>query len=198
MNQLVIPSCTAIWQGVHHIPGWFAEDELRALTFVAAVALKNCAGALLEIGSYKGRASIALAKTVEATAPGRMIYALDPGTGDWVGEHDDHWDALNGYLAAAGVSDKITCIRCSPTLENLQWSESLAFVLFDGAHGLREVRRDFDLICTHVEAGGIAAIHDDSADFPGVAMHCQQIERRYRWDRLFKVGTLSFFQKRKV
>jgi predicted O-methyltransferase YrrM len=192
---LSVPFRRETWREIERIPGRFSEYEIRGLAFAASVAMQTTQGAILEIGSYKGQATVALGKVAQAIDSHRRIYAVDPGTGDWIGAHSSHWEELLSNLANAGLDGKVHCIRCVPSMAGFSCPEPLALALINGAHGLREVRRDFEMIAPHVLGGGVAAFHHDCASWPGVTMHCQQIERLYRWILVMKVETLTVFFK---
>jgi len=75
------------------IDGWFDEAELGLLVrCVNEASLRNSISPkqlnIVEIGSYKGRSTVALGLTMAALSLTGTIYAVDPHEGMRSGKHD--------------------------------------------------------------------------------------------------------------
>src|SRR6266581_3102534 len=72
------------------IPGWTPLEQLLAL-YVAAAFDQSVLGDIVEVGSWCGRSTVALA--LAAKHSGRQLHAVDifPELGDWVRNPDKTW-----------------------------------------------------------------------------------------------------------
>ena len=77
MPQDFAPASDEAWQRVSAAPGFLSEREARFLALVAAAAPAR--GAILEIGSFKGKSTVGLASIAARYSLGRVI-AVDPFT----------------------------------------------------------------------------------------------------------------------
>jgi predicted O-methyltransferase YrrM len=146
------------------IEGWLRPEQARVL-WCAAKRLRPPAR-IVEIGSYRGRSAIVLAR---AARSGTEVVAIDPhagndrGPGQWEGsraegdaDHAQFWSNLE----RAGVADRIIYVR-SGSEEALATVEGAIELLYiDGAHRYGAVMADLDGWGTRVAPGGTMLIHD--------------------------------------
>ena len=66
----------ALKELIQHIDGWLTDEEAKLLYKLA----KNCKGVIVEIGSWKGKSTICMAKGSKA-GNNVKIYAIDPHVG---------------------------------------------------------------------------------------------------------------------
>lgn len=148
---------------VKNVEGWLTPSESDFLYKTA----QKCSGrgVIVEIGSWKGKSTIQLAKGSKA---GHQVpvYAIDPHTG--APEHHaifgttQIWtfDEFKKNINDAGVSDTVHPIvdRSENVAKN--WREPIEFLWIDGAHAYKLAKLDFDSWYPHLIDGGIIAYHD--------------------------------------
>jgi len=103
---------------------------------------------VVEIGSWKGRSTVAIALGLRARGNGR-VYAIDPHTGSK--EHVEVFGAIDTFgtfvqnIRDAGVSDFVEALRTSSHEARARFSDNSISVLFvDGSHEYVDVIRDIE------------------------------------------------------
>lgn len=151
--------------------GWLTKNEQDCLCKLA----KSCTGkgVIVEIGSWKGKSTICLAKGSQL---GRRvpIYAIDPHTG--APEHHaifsttEIWtfDEFKKNIKEAGVEDLVNSIvdRSENVAKN--WDKPIEFLWIDGAHAYESALLDFKSWYPHLIDGGIIAYHDNIGEVKAV------------------------------
>src|SRR5438876_12261609 len=94
-------------------PGYLAEREARFLMLAAAGAPAD--GAIVEIGSFKGRSTVGLAYVAQRYGLGDVV-AIDPHTSPSTTDPDlgterSSYDEFQENLRRAGVADAVECRR---------------------------------------------------------------------------------------
>lgn len=161
------------------VPGWSTKDELRAL-YRAAVNAEG-PGDLAEIGSWKGRSTIVLARALQDAGADARVWAIDHHGGSDEERHrkvlateGSTLDAFQRNLAAARVADRIVPLVMSSKEAAADLSRrgvSLRLVFIDGAHDEPSVRADIRAVRPLLAPRGVIALHDcdiHDANFPGV------------------------------
>lgn len=138
------------------VEGWLSEAQGRTLMGMAAAVTGR--GAIVEIGSWKGRSTVWLA--AGGKAAGQRVYAIDRHTGS---REDPSAHTLSEFLdniARAGVVDSVEPLVMSSAeaSEFVRGPVELLFV--DGDHSFDGVRRDADLWLPRIVEGGIVLFHD--------------------------------------
>lgn len=137
------------WRYPADVPGWLTEAEARRLAELAAGLL------VLEVGSYHGRSTVALAQTAA------RVHAVDTHRGD----RDCGWGwtlpALQGNLGRYGLAHKVV-VHLGESADVLPVLAPGAFglALIDGAHDFESVRRDVRLAWRLLALEGHLCCHD--------------------------------------
>lgn len=126
------------------------DDEL---TEVYHVAQKIEDGIILEIGSYRGVSTIALAKGNNGK---NKLVTVDPFIAH--GEVDANKTTFWSYIERAGVKEHITQIQDFST--NITIDDKIALLLIDGDHSYEGVKHDFEKFGPKVKKGGYIVMHD--------------------------------------
>jgi hypothetical protein len=168
------------------IEGWFDEVELSLLVdCVAEVALRNSNSSIplniVEVGSHKGRSTVAMGLTLAALSLAGTIYAIDPHEGVRSGRHDridkgeqTYNDFLNN-IKHFGLDKFVRCVRSKSTETRIDVPISL--ILIDGMHFYKNVSEDFRHFEKNIIRKGMIAFHDYREEFPGVTEFVNSLMR---------------------
>lgn len=147
---------------VKNVEGYFGDIE-GAFLYSAAKTIKG-RGIILEIGSWKGKSTIWLAKA-SLSGPKVKVYAVDPHTGS--PEHKEQFGTVDTFsdfkqnIERAGVTETVIPIVKTSMQAAQEWDGSpIEFLWIDGAHEYEMVKQDFDLWSPYVVEGGTIAFHD--------------------------------------
>jgi len=149
-------------KSVDRIHGYLADEEGELLYNLA----QNCTGkgVIVEIGSWKGRSTIWLAKGSKGGSRVK-VYAIDPHTGS--SEHRKSADAriwtfeeFKRNIKNAEVDDVVVSIVKTSEETAKDFDKPVELIFIDGAHEYDLVKLDFDLWFPKVIDGGIMAFHD--------------------------------------
>jgi predicted O-methyltransferase YrrM len=136
-------------------PGWMSDAEL---TYLAECAGKSTA--IVEIGSWKGRSTLALACNTSGT-----VYAVDTwkGTeqqGDELAQHEPGWLLTEFKRNTAGLDNIVICEGPSVEMAKLHMGLTLDMIFIDGYHTYEGVRDDILSWTPMLRPGGILCGHD--------------------------------------
>lgn len=125
---------------------------------------------IVEIGSWKGRSTIALAMGVSARGSGR-VFAIDPhrGSRDLIEKHGpiDSYAEFEENIRRANVSEIITALRTTSHLGRTQFGDNSVHLLFiDGSHEYEDVLQDINDWIPALANRAHVIFNDPS--FPGV------------------------------
>jgi SAM-dependent methyltransferase len=146
------------------VEGWLTEAQAARLD--AAARRLGRGARVVEIGSFRGRSTIVLAR---AAPPDAEVVAIDPHLGSDRGPQeiaaqpalgeDDH-AAFRANLERAGVAARVRHVRrlSGEALGDVEGALDLLFV--DGAHRYGPARDDLERWGGRVRAGGALLVHD--------------------------------------
>lgn len=176
-----------------HVDGWLSEAQGEAL--LAAAARTAGSGAIVEIGSWKGRSTVWLG--AGAALSGRKVFAVDPHEGS---REDPAARTLEPFLEnirGAGLGDVVEPVvaRSDEAARTITGPVELLFI--DGDHSPEGARRDVDLWLDRVVQGGTVMFHDVATS--GYAGPRRMFQQRVCWDAAFhrvrKVGSMAIAEK---
>lgn len=151
------------------IGGGTSLAELKFLFVLASRARHNC---IVEIGSYVGRSTIALAHG-SMSGHGVAVYAVEPheavrgALGVEFGPQDR--TAFFQNLLRAEATEVVRPVGLPSLAVARMWNRSVAILFIDGDHHYDAVRADFDAWSPHVVRGGVIVFHD--AFNPNIGVH---------------------------
>lgn len=151
------------------IEGRVTRREMRLLALLGAAP--TCAGTVLEIGSYRGRSTIILAKSA-ALAGDTRIHAVDPlslpsETDPSALAAEDVAASFHQNLRNEGVEALVDFHQMRSTELAATWTLPLRLLWIDGDHTLDGARSDFRCFAPFLQPGAIVAFHDVLSRFPG-------------------------------
>jgi predicted O-methyltransferase YrrM len=178
------------------IEGQISPKELRVLVHLASkVAPDNV---VVEIGTYRGRSTVALALG-SRTGSGSRVYTIDPHL-DFKGVKGGEFGpkdmaALYANLTKAGVGETVAVI-CLPSLVSAKaWMEqNVGLLWLDGDHAYEAVRGDFDAWSPWLVSDGVVAFHD--VDVLGVKQLMDELRQDTRLEFVDTVGILTWMKTR--
>src|SRR5882724_1789358 len=131
------------WEATKTVPGYLLENEARFLGFLAACTPAK--GRIVEIGSFKGRSTVLLAKVAAHYGLGKVV-AIDPhnfnlsekarGVDSPARPESIKDDFLNS-LRRAGVTEHVKFHHALSKDVSSSWNEPIRFLWIDGDHSYR-------------------------------------------------------------
>ena len=141
------------------VPGWLSAEEGETLYDLARACTGR--GVIVEIGSFKGRSTICMGLG-SRDGGGVPVYAIDPGHG-W-----KRFAEFRANIARAGLDELVHPIASTSADAFPGFPEPAIELLFiDGSHRYDLVDLDFHLWTRKLVDGGMLAMHDTNAAFPG-------------------------------
>lgn len=190
-----------ILRDMREIDGWLTTAEANLLISATHQALAECprANALVEVGSYCGRATTVIGSVVRAVRSTARVFAIDPHDG-FVGAHDRGLERVEPTLET--LRRNIERAHLAPFVEVIQahasdvpWSEPICFLLIDGLHDYPNVLKDFIHFEEHLVDGSLVAFHDYAEYFPGVPAFVDELSASGRYAPLARAKSLIVLQK---
>jgi predicted O-methyltransferase YrrM len=181
------------------VEGWLTDEQAHQLWHSAAPLEPK--QRIVEIGSFRGRSTIALAL---AAPEGVEILAIDPHSGVdrapqqstlnlEVGAEDAEVFASN--LRRFGVTDKVSHIQKESARALGDVPRPVDVLFIDGAHGFRSARQDIVFYGDLVPDGGTMLIHDSfsSAGVTLALMSTLFSSGRFRY--VGRTGSLAVYER---
>jgi predicted O-methyltransferase YrrM len=187
------------WRRVQAAPGFLTEREARFLALAAAATPAE--GAIVEIGSFKGKSTVGLASIAAQYALGKVI-AVDPftapaSTDPGLGGASSSYDEFCRTLATAGLTAFVEVHRMFSRELARGWNRPIRFLWIDGDHTYEGVKEDLDLFGPHLAAGAVVAMHDVLHTFPGpVRVFLEEVLRSDRFGPVGCCGSIGWGQYR--
>ena len=151
------------------VEGWLSNNEGQLLYSLA----KSCTGkgVVVEIGSWKGKSTICLAKGSNR-GNNVKVYAIDPHYGS--PEHKNKLGKVSTFeefernVSNAKISDLVIPVLKTSEEAAKNFDKPVEILFIDGNHDYEFVKLDFNLWFPKVMEGGIIAFHDATNDeWPG-------------------------------
>lgn len=199
--MIAVPEAANGLSIVDSIEGWLTPAEAMLLMTVAARQLEDATlpSNFVEVGSYKGRSTVALAYVMRTHAISGRVFAIDPHEGH-VGAADVGIDVLAptyepfvNNLVAAGVESIVQPILA--TTSTLTWSTPVSLIFIDGLHDYVNVARDTLALEPSLPAGGLIVFHDYSEHYPGVVTFVEELASSDTFKVISRTGCLIVLQK---
>lgn len=175
-------------QRAARVDGWLSDAQGRALFDAAAASTGG--GAIVEIGSWKGRSTTWLASG--ARLAGRRIYAIDPHRLSREDPEAATLDEFLGNLARNGLADVVEPLIMTSEEAEARIAGPVELLFVDGDHTYDAVRRDAELWLSRLMDGGTVMFHDvATAAYTGPRRVVRQMVcRNPHFDRIGRVGSM--------
>lgn len=142
------------------VQGQISPSECQLLSNLASTIKSGC---IVEIGSYRGRSTIALAwgSKLGHNVP---VYAIEPhlpfrGALGGVFGPQDRVQFFKNVLFA-GVPEVVNLVNLKSEDAAKGWNQRISLLWIDGDHTYKAVKRDFTSWEPFVVNGGLIAFHD--------------------------------------
>lgn len=157
------------WEKARNVEGYIGDREFRALCMLAAAAPKR--GISLEIGSFKGKSTIAVASMAQAYDLGQVV-SIDPHNQPSQTDPDlpatgTSFDDFQAALSQAGLRQLVEAHRAPSREVGAEWNRPIRLLWIDGDHTYAGAKLDFDLFTPFLVEGAIVAYHDTLHEFEG-------------------------------
>jgi MMP 1-O-methyltransferase len=175
------------------VDGWLSEAQGRALFRAAAKTAGR--GAIVEIGSWKGRSTTWLA--CGARVAGHRVYAIDPHRHSREYPEAETLDEFLGNLARNGLADVVEPLVMNSEEATARIAGPVELLFIDGDHSYDAVRRDAELWLPRLIDGGTVMFHDvATAAYTGPRRTVQQMVcRNPRFHGITRVGSMVVAQR---
>lgn len=143
----------------------------REVRFLATLPFLSVKGDILEIGSFKGKSTIILAKAAQM-AGHEKIHACDPlslscSTDPTDAVKEELPDIFYKNLEAYGVRARVEFFQMRSDKLAETWDKPLKVLWIDGDHTYKGVMKDITLFEKHLKPGAIVCFHDVLHEFEG-------------------------------
>jgi hypothetical protein len=148
-----------LYQVVENIEGWLTYVEQTALLHLPTL-VDHLDGEIIEIGSYKGKSTTALALGSKwISKRKRPIYAIDPFIPN--GEYQDQYfnDFQQNILRSQIVNYVIPIREYSQEAIHV-CPMRIAALFVDGNQSYTNINKDIELYAPRIVKGGMIAFHD--------------------------------------
>jgi hypothetical protein len=182
------------------IEGWLTEGQAQRL-WAAASSRERPAGAVVEIGSFRGRSTVVL-----ALAAGSVV-AIDPHAGSDRGPQEIAPEASRGdadhaaflaNLEGAGVADRVRHVRKFSDAAHSDVGGPLSLLYVDGAHRLGPARADVAGWGGRVVGGGTMLVHDSFSSVGVTLALLTSCAGSSGWRYVGRTGSLAEYSRRAV
>ncbi len=158
-----------------HIEGFLAEPQPTILHECAA-KYNTVDSTLVEVGSWTGRSSVAIASAV----PNATLYCVDPWTESWV-QRDWKLNTSSWTNIRAVQGHSPDCVG--------SWADSVNFVFLDASHINPNDWANCLFWLTRIQSGGMFMGHDYSNEFPDVMANVNKLSAMLKRKPVFWKGT---------
>ena len=180
--------------------------EMQGFTLMVLAEQGPGAGAIVEIGSFKGKSTGWLAKGTKKASREKVV-AIDAFTGS--PEHqpgmgcEDHdivrigntLEAFKRNIAAIGVDDYVETIVAKSEDAVAAWKGPIRLLFIDADHSYEASKQDFDLWTPHVVCGGLVCMHD-IGHWAGVTeFYENEVKRNPAYREVLNVMGLAVLEK---
>ncbi|HEU4890581.1 MAG TPA: class I SAM-dependent methyltransferase [Vicinamibacterales bacterium] len=170
------------------VEGWLSDAQGRALFRAAAETTGR--GAIVEIGSWKGRSTTWLASG--ARLAGHRVYAIDPHRRSREYPAAETLDEFLGNVARNGLADIVEPLVMTSEAAAAHIEGPVELLFIDGDHSYEAVRRDAELWLPRLIDGGTVMFHDvATAAYSGPRRIVREMVCRSPWFHgISRVGSM--------
>lgn len=175
------------------VEGWLTDAQAARLRARASEH-----GSVVEIGSFRGKSTIAMAAT------GASVIAIDPHLGSDRGPQeiaadaargDADYDTFHANLAAAGVAERVTHVRARSEDAHPQVPGPIDVLYVDGAHRYGPALADIRDWGAKVRPGGTMLVHDSFSSIGVTLALLRSVVFSRGWSYAGRDGSLAEWRR---
>ncbi|HEE9034869.1 TPA: class I SAM-dependent methyltransferase [Bacillus cereus] len=173
---------------IENIEGWLSTYEQLALLHLPSL-VDNLPGGIVEIGSYKGKSTVALAlgSSILSTQK-RPIYAIDPFI-------VPPFKFFQENIKKQKLEHMIIPIKKHSEEAYNDCPKHIAAIFIDGDHEYSSVKQDITLYAPKVVKNGLLAFHDYSDYWPGVYKAVEELCNNNNFEYIAIYDSLLIIRK---
>ena len=187
------------WNQTRSVPGYLLENEAKFLGLLAACAPAK--GLIVEIGSFKGRSTVMLAKVASHYRLGPVV-AIDPHNSPTLLDHQSE-SGSSSYpeflqsLQKAGVFAHVESHRAYSQDLAATWTRPIRVLWIDGDHSYEGAKKDLEGFLPHLVPYGVVAFHDVLHPHPGpIRVFVEEVLRSNQFGAAGFVHSIAWAQFR--
>jgi len=190
------------WADVADVEGWMTLDQGRRLWSRAAEVPSG--GRVVEIGSFRGRSMVVLARAAGADVE---LVAIDPHAGNdrgpqeiagFAAEAGADLDAFRANLERTGVAGRVRHVRAFSDAAHGDVADPIDLLYIDGAHRFGPARTDIRDWGARVHPGGTMLIHDSFSSVGVTLAILAQLAGSGRWRYVGRSGSLAEYRREEL
>jgi len=183
-------------QPVDGVEGWLYDEEVELLYRLASDVRS---GAIVEIGSYRGKSTVALA--LGSRDHHRVpVYAIEPHetysgvTGFEFGPGDRA--AFLGNILRCGVAEIVRLVNLPSQVVASGWQQPVGLLWIDGDHRYEAAKQDLESWQPHLAPGALVALHDSTDPKLGPLQVIREVVESGGFEQIDLVGSTTLLRKR--
>ncbi len=187
------------WQKAKLIAGHLGENEARFLGILAACTPAE--GAIVEIGSFKGKSTVMLASVAAHYGLGPVV-SIDPHNAPSVTDPKiepgtSTFDEFSTSLRSSGIESHVEIRRAHSEQIAASWNRPIRLLWIDGDHTYQGAKQDFDGFSPYLSRGAVIAFHDSLNAFEGpIRVFVEDVLRNDRFGAAGFVHSIAWSQFR--
>ena len=185
----LFPGGRRLFRVLADVDGHLYPHEAVFLYWLAREAPGN--GAVVEIGSFRGRSTLCMAAGLKQRGEG-VVFAIDPHIRRTERE-------LRENVTRFGADNYVEVIAGPSVSVSVAWKKPVRLLFVDGNHREESVQADVNAWQPHVEAGGFIALHDSTclSNFAGPRIVAGRLRLESSvYESAGTIGSISWFRKR--
>lgn len=184
------------------VEGWMTDGQARLLWDAARRVAAD--GRIVEIGSFRGRSMVVLAR---AAAPGVELVAIDPHAGNdrgpqeidgFVDEAAEDHEVFEANLTRAGVRDRVRHVRAFSDAAHGDVDDPIDLLYIDGAHRYGPARTDIREWGARVADGGTMLIHDSFSSIGVTLAIVRELFAGRRWRYVGRSESMTEYRRERL
>ena len=202
MTQSTTHDFSTTLADVADVEGWMTDGQARLLWDSARRV--DAGGRIVEIGSFRGRSMVVLARAAE---PDVELVAIDPHAGNdrgpqeidgFVDEAAEDHDVFNANLTEAGVRDRVRHVRAFSDAAHGDVDDPISLLYIDGAHRYAPARTDIREWGARVADGGTMLIHDSFSSIGVTLAIVRELFAGRRWRYVGRSESMTEYRRERL
>jgi predicted O-methyltransferase YrrM len=202
MTEPTSPDFPTTLADVADVEGWMTDGQARLLWDSARRV--DPGGRIVEIGSFRGRSMVVLARAAEPTVE---LVAIDPHAGNdrgpqeidgFVDEAAEDHDVFNANLENAGVRERVRHVRAFSDAAHGDVDDPIELLYIDGAHRYAPARTDIREWGARVSDGGTMLIHDSFSSIGVTLAIMRELFAGRRWRYVGRSESMTEYRRERL